>query len=164
MNTQEVKKEDCTGHVQKRLGTALRSYRKKRCGAVLSDGKGTGSKDVTDPIIDDCMQTAMGMLSTITKVIKSLLLQLFGPYIITWSWAHQEKVLKTSILSAQMGDKTWPKYHKDEIFNRIIYDRSKCLPFVFRSNQNESINNMIWSKSPKRFYVAKADLLFLFVN
>ena len=60
--------------MQKRLRTALRSYKKKRWGAVLSDGKGTGSKDVTDPIID-CMQTAMGMLSTITKVIKSLLVQ-----------------------------------------------------------------------------------------
>ena len=77
-----MKKEDCIGHVQKRLGTALRSYKKKRWGAVLSDGKGTGGKDVTDPIID-CLQTAMGMISTITKVIKSLLLQLFGPYIIT---------------------------------------------------------------------------------
>ena len=68
--------------MQKRLGTVLHRYKKKRRGAVLSDGKGTGSKDVTDPIIY-CMQTAMGMLSTITKVIKSLLLQLVGPYIIT---------------------------------------------------------------------------------
>ena len=68
--------------MQKRLGNALRSYKKKRWGAVLSNGKRTGSNDVTVPIID-CMQTAMGMLSTITKVIKSLLLQLFGPYIIT---------------------------------------------------------------------------------
>ena len=31
-------------------------------------------------------------------------------------------------------------------------------------NQNESINNMIWPKCPTRVYVAKADLLFLFVN
>ena len=31
-------------------------------------------------------------------------------------------------------------------------------------NQNESINNMIWPKCPKRVYVAKADLLFLFLN
>ena len=38
--------EDCIGHVQKRLGTALRSYKNKQCGAVLSDGKGTGGKDV----------------------------------------------------------------------------------------------------------------------
>ena len=44
--TQEVKKEDCIGHVQKRLGTALRSFKNKRWGAVLSDGKGTGGKDV----------------------------------------------------------------------------------------------------------------------
>ena len=50
--------EDCIGHVQKRLGTALHSYKKKRRGAVLSAGKGTGSKDVTDPIIY-CMLTAI---------------------------------------------------------------------------------------------------------
>ena len=31
-------------------------------------------------------------------------------------------------------------------------------------NQNESINNMIWSRCSKRVNVAKADLLFLFVN
>ena len=44
--TQEVKKEDCIGHVQKRLGTTLCSYKNKRWGTVLSDGNGTGSKDV----------------------------------------------------------------------------------------------------------------------
>ena len=31
-------------------------------------------------------------------------------------------------------------------------------------NLNESINNIIWSKCQKRVHVAKADLLFLFVN
>ena len=45
-NEHRVKKEDCLGHVQKRLGTALCSYKNKRWGVVLSDGKGTGSKDV----------------------------------------------------------------------------------------------------------------------
>ena len=87
--------------MQKWLGTALHSYKKKRWGAVLSADKGTGSKVVADPIICCmqtamgmlstitkviiiyCMLTAMGMLSTITKVIKSLLLQLVGPCIIT---------------------------------------------------------------------------------
>ena len=62
MNTQEVKKEDCIRHVQKRLSTALHSYKRKRWGAVLSDGKGTASKDVTDIIY--CMQTAMSMQAT----------------------------------------------------------------------------------------------------
>ena len=31
-------------------------------------------------------------------------------------------------------------------------------------NQNESFNNMIWSKYPEIVYVAKANLLILFVN
>ena len=68
--------------MQKWLGTTLHSYTKKRWGAVISAGIGTGSKDVTNPIIY-CMLTAMGMPSIITKAIKTLLLQLVGPYIIT---------------------------------------------------------------------------------
>ena len=44
--TLEVKKEDRIGHVQKRLGTALRSYNNKRWGESLSDGKDTGGKGV----------------------------------------------------------------------------------------------------------------------
>ena len=39
-----VEKEDCIGHIQKRLGTALRTYKNKRHGAVLSDSKSTGGK------------------------------------------------------------------------------------------------------------------------
>ena len=54
----EVKKEDCIGYVQKRLGTSLRSYKNIRWGAVLSDDNGTGGKRrLTDPIIGR-MQTA----------------------------------------------------------------------------------------------------------
>ena len=53
------------------MGTALHSYEKKRWGAVLSDGKGTDSKDVTDPIIY-CMQTAMGMLQWAYGVVVNM--------------------------------------------------------------------------------------------
>ena len=58
------------------------------------------------------------------------------------------------------GDITWCKYHKDKIFNRNIYmiDQNVydvCFAASFmsmwaHSNQNESINNMIWSKCRKR--------------
>ena len=41
------------------MGTALHSYKKKRWGAVLSAGKGTGGKDITDPIIY-CMLNSNG--------------------------------------------------------------------------------------------------------
>ena len=43
---EKLTQEGCIDHVQKRLGTALRSYNNKRRGAMLSDGKGTGGKDV----------------------------------------------------------------------------------------------------------------------
>ena len=157
----EVKREDCIGHVQKRLGTTLHSYTNKQRDAVLSGQR-------------NCKQH-MGLLSAITKLIKSLLLQLFGPYIIT-SVAHQKKVLKASILSAQMVIKLG-KYHKDKIFNTKTYYRSQCFPFVFHGelhemstrlpspdacqfgltqSQNESISNMIWSKYPKRVLCIKS--------
>ena len=34
----------------------------------------------------------------------------------------------------------------------------------YQRGLTQNQNNMIWSKCPKRVHVAKADLLFLFVN
>ena len=47
--------------------------------------------------------------------------------------------------------------------NVCVSRRASCQRGLTQ-NQNESVNNMIWSKFPKRIYVAKEDLLFLFVN
>ena len=49
------------------------------------------------------------------------------------------------------------------MFTICVSQRASCQRGPTQ-NQNESINNMIWSKCPKRVYVAKADKLFLFVN
>lgn len=54
----EITKEECVGHVQKRLGSALRKYKNNMKGKKLSDGKGVGGKGVggkgrlTDKVID----------------------------------------------------------------------------------------------------------------
>ena len=49
----EIKKEECVGHVQKRLGTALRKYKNDMKGKKLSDGKGVRGKGrLTDKTID----------------------------------------------------------------------------------------------------------------
>ena len=39
-----VQKEECVGHVQKRLGTALRQYKNNKKGQKLSDGKGVSGR------------------------------------------------------------------------------------------------------------------------
>ena len=49
----EIHKEECVGHVQKRLGTALRKYKKDKEGRTISDGKSVGEKGrLTNKIID----------------------------------------------------------------------------------------------------------------
>ena len=77
------------------------------------------------------------------------------------------------------GIGSWCKYQVDISSNTDKYDRTKCLPFIFRGellpifnrlssdklldqcqrgltqNQNESLNNIVWSKCPKRVFCGK---------
>ena len=45
------------------------------------------------------------------------------------------------------GDKTWCKY-QGKIFNRNIYDRLKCLPFVFRDELHVNVGPLKIRTSP----------------
>ena len=56
-----------------------------------------------------------------------------------------------------MCDKTWSKYHTDKIYNRNIYDQSKCLPFVFRSELHVKVGPIKIRTNP--LTTTKADLL-----
>ena len=48
-----VRKEECVGHVQKRMGTGLREYKRKNRGRKLSDGKTVdGTNRLTDKVVD----------------------------------------------------------------------------------------------------------------
>ena len=49
----DIKKVECVGHVQKRMGTRLRNMKKKLSGKKLADGKGIGGAGrLTDAVID----------------------------------------------------------------------------------------------------------------
>ena len=55
-----VQKEECVGHVQKRVGTRLRDLKKRLAGQKLSDGKPiSGSGRLPDRMID-LLQTYFG--------------------------------------------------------------------------------------------------------
>ena len=45
-------------------------------------------------------------------------------------------------------DKPWCKYHKDKIVNTSLYDRSKCLPFVFRGKLHVNVGSLKIRTSP----------------
>ena len=46
------------------------------------------------------------------------------------------------------GDKTWCKYNKGKIFNRNIYDRLKCLTFVFGGELHVKVGSLKFRTSP----------------
>ena len=48
-----------------------------------------------------------------------------------------EESVESQLSYCSNDDKTWCKYHKDRVFNINIYDRSKCLLFVFRGELHE---------------------------
>ena len=77
------------------------------------------------------------------------------------------------------GKDSWCNFKKDLFYTTSTYDRSKCLPLVFRGelkpifewlsspellnsckkglaqNQNESLNNVLWAKCSKRVFIGK---------
>ena len=127
----------------------------------------------------------MGMLSVLTKVIKPLLYRLFGPHFITWSWSHQKKVLKASILIAQMMIKLGVSTAKIKYSTQIyMIDQNVshlCFvmsfvnfftrlwsPDLLNACQSgltqKSLTTWFGQNARKESDVAKADLLFLFAN
>ena len=167
-----VIKEECVGHVQKRLGTALRKYKADRKGKKLSDGKGVGGRGrLTDKIMDK-MQNYYG------KAIRGNKGDLLGMKrsikAIQCHMIENTKVpMQEQHYYCPKDDNTWCKFWKEQLDDTVTYDQSNRLPEVFMEelapiftrlsqdnllsrclkgitqNQNEAINGMLWSKCPK---------------
>ncbi len=54
-------KEECVGHVQKRLGTALIHYKTKMKKSKLADGKTVGGQERLTKVVIDKMQNYCGL-------------------------------------------------------------------------------------------------------
>ena len=171
-----LEKVDCVGHVQKRMGSALRSYKNGRRGTKLSDGKGVvGTGRRTDAVVDR-MQTHYGYAirknkGNITEIINAIWAifyhMLAGP---------PDETVEEQHKYCPKTDSTWCKYQKDVIDGTSFYNSYKCLPSIFRvelesifvrlssqqlmescqrgltQNQNECLNNMVWGLCPKRVF------------
>ena len=168
----EIKKEECVGHVQKRLGRGLRRYKNDMKGEKLSDGKSVGGKGrLTDKVVDK-MQNYYG------KAIRGNKGNLEG--VKTSIKAIQHHMVKNDKISLEQQHQhcpksadTWCKYWKDKADGTSLYDEDNRLPEVFMEqldpiftrlskdellsrclkgmtqNQNESANGVLWFKCPK---------------
>ena len=167
-----VKKKECVGHVQKRVGTALRKLKK--------ENKGLGDEgELTDAMIDKLQNyygiticSNSGDLEAMKSAIYASLFHCAsskrrnlhhhcpdGPD--SWCRFKQGKTNQTSNYAPGPG-------LPDDIFGLVkpIFLRlssnellSKCLDGKTQ-NQNESINGMIWNRIPKNVFV-KFDVLKL---
>ena len=78
----QVEKLDCVGHVQKRLGTALRNLKMKHRGDKLSDGKSIGGQGrLTDSLINSlqnyyriAIRSNKGNLDNMIRAVQATLL------------------------------------------------------------------------------------------
>ena len=169
-----VTKEECVGHVQKRLGRALRDYKQKNKGKKLSDGKGIGGKGrLTDKICDK-MQNHYG------TAIRSHSNDPDGMYESIWAiFKHMIKCDSESLEEQHRYcpkiQSTWCKFWKDgakynedkrlpsafleelrPIFVRLSEDKllQRCL-MGLTQNQNEAINGILWSNCPKTSFCGR---------
>lgn len=167
-----VEKKECVGHVQKRIGTALRKLKK--------ENKGIGGKGkLTDSLIDK-LQNYYGI------AIRSNSGDLAGmKSAVHASLFHCVSSKKRNLHShCPDGSESWCRYKQDKANNtsfykpgpglpdniialiKPIYTRlsnddllKKCLDGKTQ-NQNESLNAMIWNRVPKTVFVGANVLNF----
>jgi hypothetical protein len=125
----EIKKEECVGHVQKRLGTALRKYKNDK-GKKLSDGKSVGGKGrLTDKVIDKrqnyygkAIRGNKGNLEGMKSSIKAIQHHMIRNENLTLDKQHQY---------CPRSPDTWCKYWKDKADETHLYNEDNRLPEVF---------------------------------
>ena len=161
-----LQKNECVGHVQKRLGTALRKLKKET--------KGLGGKGkLTDSMIDKlqnyygiAIRSNSGNLKSMKRDILASLWHCAStvsrsfhnaycpPGKDSWCGYMQDKAKKTSTYKHGKGLLIAVSTALKPTHARLSNDNllTKCLDGKTQ-NQNESFNGMIWTRVPKTVFV-----------
>ena len=122
--------EECVGHVQKRLSTALRKYKKDKKASKLSDGKSVGGKGrLTDKTIDQmqnyygkAIRENKGNLPGMKQSIKAIQCHMIKSSKLSLNKQHQH---------CPKSKDTRCKYWKDKLEKTKTYKEDNRLPDVF---------------------------------
>ena len=169
-----VEKVDCVGHVQKRMGTALRNLKLQYRGQKLADGKTIGGAGrLTDKTINslqnyygDAIRKSKGNVQGMMKAVQATLLH-----------SNSTNEQPRHYLCPE-GPESWCKWHvaqatgkvydhKDPLPNAIvqllrpIYSRLGSLSLLkkcvqgYTQNANECLHSTIWKFCPKEIFMGK---------
>ena len=168
----EVKKKECVGHVQKRLGTALRKLKKEKKGL---GGKGKLTNNTIDKLQNYygiAIRSNKGDLAGMKKAIYASLMHCASSKDLplhdhcpdgkeSWCGFKRDKANKTNLFKPGPGLPKRIIAELKPIYLRLSNDDllCKCLDGKTQ-NQNESLNGMIWCRLPKGVFVG-SDLLKL---
>ena len=178
----KVTKEECVGHVQKRMGTSLREYKKRMRGKKLTDGKTVGGAGrLTDRVIDS-IQNYYGKAIRANKGnLNGMDNDIFAIY--DHMIRDDEKPIIVQHSRCPKGKSTWCKYWKDIQEKTNTYDEDKRLPSVFQKelkpifdrlseegllkrcllgvtqNQNEALHGILWKICPKTTFCGKRKII-----
>ena len=162
----EIKKLECVGHYQKRVGTRLRNLKKKE--------KGLGGRGkLTDAVIDRlqnffgvAIRQNSGNLEEMKKAVLASLFHVASSKVNNWHYPH-----------CPTGSDSWCKYNVDKENGTNFYKPGPGLPLAIvckikpvyaalskeselikclhgkTQNANESFNDLIWERVPKTDYV-----------
>ena len=169
-----VEKMDCVGHVQKRMGTALRNLKSQYRGQKLADGKtigGTGR--LTDKVINslqnyygDAIRRNKGDVQAMMKGVQATLLHCNSTN--EHPRHHLCPVGHDSWCKWQVVQATGDVYdHKEPLPDSIvqllrpIYARlgsrsllEKCVQ-GYTQNANEALHSTVWKFCPKELFMGK---------
>ena len=170
----KVEKEECIGHIQKRMGTALRKLIKDLRGKKLEDGKPVGGRGrLTDVKVNQfqryygrAIRANIGNVEKMRQAVLAILHHSVKPSDESTSLMQQHRY-------CPKGTSSWCKFWVDKAKTTSFYDESQRLPSSFFSaleptfkrlsdtnllkrcqlgltqNQNESFNSTIWMRCPK---------------
>lgn len=170
-----IAKEECIGHVRKRLGKNLRDLRQRLSGTKLSDGKPIGGRGrLTDKRIDslqhyygDAIRKHSGSITDMARAIWASLChsastdespnhQFCPPGLTSWCGWQREKAGSGQ---AHLHHDALPKAVFDAI--KPVYIRLTDKPLLLRcarsatQNANEALNGLIWSFCPKEYFCGR---------
>lgn len=178
-NDVTITKQECIGHVQKRMGARLRRLKTTMKGKMLSDGKPLGGqRRLTDEVINRLQRDYGLAIRQNTHSVEAMRKAVWALFF------HNLSTDETPVHGlCPKGPDSWCKYNRyhgsDKVYKHIhslpeavmetikpiVRDLSetellkKCL-HGRTQNQNESVNHVIWTRIPKNVFVEIATLHF----